>query len=78
MAESKKITAAQAKEAARDPTSAGAKAIREKVLADMKKQKEKEAVALYQNSRAGRELNESKKLAEGRARYNAAQEKNPS
>ena len=40
MAESKKITAAQAKEAARDPTSAGAKAIREKVLADMKKQRQ--------------------------------------
>ena len=37
---SKKITAAQAKEAAQDPTSAGAKAIREKVLADMKAQKQ--------------------------------------
>ena len=40
MAKSKKITAAQAKEAARDPTSAGAKAVREKVLADMKKQQQ--------------------------------------
>lgn len=38
--ETKKITAAQAKEAAQDPTSAGAKAVREKVLADMKAQKQ--------------------------------------
>ena len=37
---SKQITAAQAREAAQDPTSAGAKAIREKVLADMKAQKQ--------------------------------------
>lgn len=47
---SKKITAAQAKEAARDPTSAGAKAIREKVLADMKKQKEKQEKAAYREA----------------------------
>ena len=47
---SKKITAAQAKEAAQDPTSAGAKAIREKVLEDMKKQKEKREKAAYREA----------------------------
>ena len=47
---SKKITAAQAKEAAQDPTSAGAKAIREKVLEDMKKQKEKQEKAAYREA----------------------------
>ena len=47
---SKKITAAQAKEAAQEPTSAGAKAIREKVLEDMKKQKEKQEKAAYREA----------------------------
>ncbi len=47
---SKTVTAAQAKEAARDPTSAGAKAVREKVFSDMKKQKEAQAQAAFRES----------------------------